>query len=100
MKSEYVDLRALLDKIEKEDLSGEYIKTLVSFTDVDVLLIVHCCDCAYWMPTGYLAGATLQNMEPIGGCEYANFFRSASDFCSKGRLKTNCGAKMDGAADA
>lgn len=49
--------------------------------------IVRCKDCKHWKPSGAEAGNLFENMEPIGGCIYANFFRKASEFCSRGERR-------------
>ena len=55
----------------------------------DVAPVVRCKACKYWKPSGAEAGNLFENMEPIGGCIYANFFRKASEFCSRGERRND-----------
>lgn len=49
--------------------------------------IVRCRECKHWKPSGIKAGNSFSDMEYIGGCEFANYYRRESDFCSYGERK-------------
>ena len=53
----------------------------------DVEVVVRCRDCQHWKPTGSKAGNSFSDMEYIGGCEFTNYCRRESDFCSYGERK-------------
>ena len=54
---------------------------------VDAVPVVRCRECKHWKPSGSKAGNSFSNMEYIGGCEFTNYYRSESDFCSHGERK-------------
>ena len=54
---------------------------------VDAIPVVRCRDCQHWKPTGSKAGNSFSDMEYIGGCEFTNYCRRESDFCSLGERK-------------
>ena len=54
---------------------------------VDAVPVVRCRDCHHWKPTGSKAGNSFSDMEYIGGCEFTNYCRRESDFCSYGERK-------------
>ena len=54
---------------------------------VDAVPVVRCRECKHWKPSGSKAGNSFSDMEYIGGCEFANYYRSESDFCSYGERK-------------
>ena len=66
----------------------EYIKRQKAFLDkfptIDAVPVVRCRECKYWKPTGSKAGNSFSDMEYIGGCEFTNYCRRESDFCSYG----------------
>lgn len=49
--------------------------------------VVRCVECKHWKPSGSKAGKSFSDMEYIGGCEFTNYYRSESDFCSYGERK-------------
>lgn len=51
--------------------------------------VVRCKECKHWKPSGAEAGNLFENMEPIGGCIYAKFFRKASEFCSRSERRND-----------
>ena len=53
----------------------------------DAVEVVRCRDCQHWKPSGSKAGNSFSNMEYIGGCEFTNYYRRESDFCSYGERK-------------
>ena len=54
---------------------------------IDAVEVVRCRDCQHWKPSGSKAGNSFSNMEYIGGCEFTNYYRRESDFCSYGERK-------------
>ena len=53
----------------------------------DVQIMVRCRDCKHWKPNGSKAGNSFEDMEFIGGCEFTQYYRRESDFCSWGKRK-------------
>ena len=53
----------------------------------DVVPVVRCRECKHWKPSGSKAGNSFSDMEYIGGCEFTNYCRRESDFCSYGERK-------------
>ena len=49
--------------------------------------LVRCRECKHWKPSGSKAGNSFSDMEYIGGCEFTNYCRRESDFCSYGERK-------------
>lgn len=58
---------------------------------VDAVEVVRCRDCKHWKPSGSKAGNSFSDMEYIGGCEFTNYCRRESDFCSYGERKDGDG---------
>ena len=54
---------------------------------IDAVPVVRCRDCQRWKPSGSKAGKSFSDMEYIGGCEFSNYYRRESDFCSYGEPK-------------
>ena len=54
---------------------------------VGAVPVVRCRECKHWKPTGSKAGNSFSDMEYIGGCEFTNYCRRESDFCSYGERK-------------
>ena len=54
---------------------------------IDAVHVVRCRDCQHWKPSGSKAGNSFSDMEYIGGCEFTNYYRRESDFCSYGERK-------------
>ena len=54
---------------------------------VDAVPVVRCRECKYWQRSGSKAGKSFSDMEYIGGCEFSNYYRRESDFCSYGEPK-------------
>ena len=57
---------------------------LHSAKTIDAVPVVRCRECKYWKPSGSKAGNSFSDMEYIGGCEFTNYCRRESDFCSYG----------------
>ena len=54
---------------------------------IDAVPVVRCRKCKHWKPSGSKAGNSFSDMEYIGGCEFTNYYRTESDFCSYGERK-------------
>ena len=54
---------------------------------IDAVPVVRCRECKHWKPSGSKAGNSFSDMEYIGGCEFTNYYRTESDFCSYGDRK-------------
>lgn len=84
-------LRSYMDECSKESRFRVYYGYAESFINaaptVDAVPVVRCRDCMHWKPTGGKAGNSFLDMEYIGGCEFTNYCRSESDFCSYGKRK-------------
>ena len=63
------------------------MKHIDNATTVDAVSVVRCRECEHWKPSGSKAGNTFSDMEYIGGCEFTNYYRRESDFCSYGERK-------------
>ena len=68
--------------------AAEYVK---DFPAIDAVTVVRCRECKYWKPSGSKAGNSFSDMEYIGGCEFTNYCRRESDFCSYGKRKDSDG---------
>lgn len=62
-------------------------KEIAEIPTADAVPVVRCRDCRHWKPTGSKAGNSFSDMEYIGGCEFTNYCRRESDFCSYGEWK-------------
>lgn len=102
--AKYIEIEAALQSackgcnIEFDDQSCEpcdcYIREkLLAVPTIDAVPVVRCRECKHWKPSGSKAGNSFSDMEYIGGCEFTNYYRSESDFCSHGERK-------EGAEDA
>lgn len=68
-------------------LMGQMLRWIRKQKTIDAVPVVRCRDCQHWKPTGSKAGNSFSDMEYIGGCEFTNYCRRESDFCSYGELK-------------
>ena len=89
-----IDANALIsymDECSKESRFRVYYGYAKSFIDnaptIDAVPVVRCRECEHWKPTGSKAGNSFSDMEYIGGCEFTNYCRRESDFCSSGERK-------------
>ena len=67
--------------------TGELMGCIEDAPTVDAIPVVRCRECKHWKPSGSKAGNSFSDMEYIGGCEFTNYYRSESDFCSYGERK-------------
>ena len=76
-------------KVFRCQLGG--LMDVVEFIDdqptIDAVPVVRCRECKHWKSSGSKAGNSFSDMEYIGGCEFTNYYRRESDFCSHGELK-------------
>ena len=89
-----IDANALIsyiDECSQESRFRVYYGYAKSFIDdaptIDAVPVVRCRECVHWKPTESKAGNSFSDMEYIGGCEFTNYCRRESDFCSYGELK-------------
>ena len=68
-------------------IKRNFIALVTNAQTVDAVEVVRCRECKHWKPSGSKAGNSFSDMEYIGGCEFANYYRSESDFCSYGERK-------------
>lgn len=95
MSKKYIERDFLIDMISERNrntcngkMSCIQMKRMVeSIPAADVAPVVRCKECKHWKPSGSKAGNSFSDMEYIGGCEFTNYCRSESDFCSYGERK-------------
>ena len=97
--SRLIDADMLLDNLDKirtscmtvyGNLAGAVsgaMKIIDTSPTVDAVPVVKCRECKHWKPSGSKAGNSFSDMEYIGGCEFTNYYRRESDFCSYGERK-------------
>lgn len=85
MAKEYIEREALLHEM-KMDIRPPFA-VVRDFPAADVDPVVRCKECKHWKPSGSKAGNSFSDMEYIGGCEFTNYCRRESDFCSYGERK-------------
>ena len=68
-------------------LMGQMLRWIRKQKTIDAVPVVRCRDCKHWKPSGSKAGNSFSDMEYIGGCEFTNYCRRESDFCSYGERK-------------
>lgn len=68
-------------------IKRNFIALVTNAQTVDAIEVVRCRDCKHWKPSGSKAGNSFSDMEYIGGCEFTNYYRRESDFCSYGERK-------------
>ena len=66
---------------------GDVIRSIKMAKTVDAVPVVRCWECKHWKPSESKAGNSFSDMEYIGGCEFTNYYRRESDFCSYGERK-------------
>ena len=94
-KKRLIDANALgIGRCSKDILPPDYcagwngvINLIEKAPTIDAVPVVRCRECQHWKPSGSKAGNSFSVMEYIGGCEFANYYRSESDFCSYGERK-------------
>lgn len=91
--AEYIERESAYEDFEKCNSENpkwtpSRVKTLITRQKaVDAVEVVRCRKCKHWKPSGSKAGNSFSDMEYIGGCEFTNYYRTESDFCSYGERK-------------
>ena len=80
--AKYVEFDAVVKAVHKVSAPTSDI-----IQGLQILEVVRCKDCKYWKPSGSMAGNREDDLQPIGGCEWANCCRKANDFCSYGERR-------------
>ena len=83
-----IDANALIKEANADGAYG-YVdaKQIAEAQTVDAVEVVRCRKRKHWKPSGSKAGNSFSDMEYIGGCEFTNYYRTESDFCSWGKRK-------------
>ena len=68
-------------------LMGQMLRWIRKQKTIDAVPVVRCLECKHWKPSGSKSGNSFSDMEYIGGCEFTNYCRRESDFCSYGERK-------------
>ena len=82
-----IDADALLEKMKRTSRYFDVVFDVEEMPTVDAVEVVRCRKCKHWKPSGSKAGNSFSDMEYIGGCEFTNYYRTESDFCSYGGRK-------------
>ena len=89
--AEHIERESVIEAIMSEPPDAHYPQwyagKIKSIPAADVAPVVRCKECKHWKPSGSKAGNSFSDMEYIGGCEFTNYFRRESDFCSYGERK-------------
>ena len=86
-----IDADAFLEKMKRTSRYFDVVFDVEEMPTVDAVEVVRCRECVHWKPTGSKAGNSFSDMEYIGGCEFTNYYRTESDFCSYGERKEGAG---------
>ena len=82
-----IDADAFLEKMKRTSRYFDVVFDVEEMPTVDAVEVVRCRECQHWKPSGSKAGNSFSDMEYIGGCEFTNYYRTESDFCSYGERK-------------
>ena len=86
-KKRLIDADAFLEKMKRTSRYFDVVFDVEEMPTVDAVEVVRCRECQHWKPSRSKAGNSFSNMEYIGGCEFTNYYRRESDFCSYGERK-------------
>ena len=86
-KKRLIDADAFLEKMKRTSRYFDVVFDVEEMPTVDAVEVVRCRECQHWKPSGSKAGNSFSDMEYIGGCEFTNYYRTESDFCSYGERK-------------
>ena len=86
-KKRLIDADAFLEKMKRTSRYFDVVFDVEEMPTVDAVEVVRCRKCKHWKPSGSKAGNSFSDMEYIGGCEFTNYYRTESDFCSWGKRK-------------
>ena len=87
MIKEYIARGEALMKLMQDGCSAKNVESIMNIPAADVAPVVRCKECKHWNPSGSKAGNSFSDMEYIGGCEFTNYCRRESDFCSYGEKR-------------
>ena len=79
-----IDADALLEKMKRTSRYFQIKFDIEEAPTIEAEHVVRCKECKHWKPSGSKAGNSFSDMEYIGGCEFTNYCRRESDFCSYG----------------
>ena len=82
-----IDADAFLEKMKRTSRYFDVVFDVEEMPTVDAVEVVRFRKCKHWKPSGSKAGNSFSDMEYIGGCEFTNYYRTESDFCSYGERK-------------
>ena len=82
-KEYYTNGARLIPTFRVEQMMHHYLRKATE----DAVPVVRCKDCKHWKASGSLAGNTEDDLQPVGGCKWANCCRKANDFCSYGERR-------------
>ena len=86
-REKLIDADAFLEKMKRTSRYFDVVFDVEEMPTVDAVEVVRCRKCKHWKPSGSKAGNSFSDMEYIGGCEFTNYYRRESDFCSYGERK-------------
>ena len=86
-REKLIDADAFLEKMKRTSRYFDVVFDVEEMPTVDAVEVVRCRKCKHWKPSGSKAGNSFSDMEYIGGCEFTNYYRTESDFCSYGERK-------------
>ena len=86
-RGKLIDADAFLEKMKRTSRYFDVVFDVEEMPTVDAVEVVRCRKCKHWKPSGSKAGNSFSDMEYIGGCEFTNYYRTESDFCSYGERK-------------
>ena len=84
---DFIDIGHYRNPLETCFSERDVVNMLERAPTVDAVEVVRCRKCKHWKPSGSKAGNSFSDMEYIGGCEFTNYYRTESDFCSYGERK-------------
>ena len=82
-----IDVNDVYSLFDKSGFARLHAADIDTIPRVDAVEVVRCRECKHWKPSGSKAGNSFSDMEYIGGCEFTNYCRRESDFCSYGERK-------------
>ena len=82
-----IDADALLEKMKRTSRYFQIKFDIEEAPTIEAEPVVRCKECKHWKSSGSKAGNSFSDMEYIGGCEFTNYCRRESDFCSYGEKR-------------
>ena len=87
VRENLVDVNDIYSLFNQSGIARLHVADIDTIPRVDAVEVVRCRECKHWKPSGSKAGNSFSDMEYIGGCEFTNYYRTESDFCSYGERK-------------